>query len=499
MKKSIIATTIFLTLMTGCASNKILNEQEIFAQYPVVQEANVLLKSASSENLAFYSPEQMKQAHNVFDEAVKQAKAGKSSATDSGKEAVLRVQAAQKQAIKAQYVFDDVLKARQRAEDANANNLIPDAFNDAESKLAKMLGWLEVGEEDKAKRDINALKNQYLDLELKALKSNMLSFAEQAIARAKNNDVNDVAPRTISQAIDEYQLALATLEADRTDTTKANVHSNRAIWLVKRANGIVEINTFFENAKFDEEQKILWYQEQLSNVMSPLVSDISFDQPNKEVIASLKGSLVQMLDEKQSLNTNIVSTQAQLNQLKESSQAQLNKIKESSQSRESKMARESEEALLSARLELEQQQKAKREDDERFTSVQSLFTEDEASVYRQINNVLIRAQGFAFKTGSSEIDSSNFIILNKIIEAIKRFPDAKIVVSGHTDVTGGADLNLELSTARAQTVTNFINQVGLIASDRLSFKGFGKEKPVATNETVEGRAQNRRVEILIVN
>ncbi len=471
----------------------------MFAQYPVVQEADVLLKNSAAENLALYSPEQMKQAQQVFDEAIKQAKSGKPSANESGKEVVLRVKAAQKQAIEAKYVFEDVLKARERAKVSSANSIIPDAFNDAETKLAKMLSWLEVGEDEKAKRDINALKDQYLALELKALKSNMLSFAEQAITRAKKDDVNKVAPRTISQAIDEYQLALATLEADRTDTTKANVHSNRAIWLVKRANGIVDINTFFENAKFDEEQKILWYQEQLANVMSPLVSDIAFDQPNKEVIASLRGSLTKVLEEGQSLNANVVSTQAQLSQLKESSQAQLNQLKQSSLSRESKMARDSEEALLSARLELEKQQKEKREDDERFASVQSLFTEDEANVYRQINNVLIRAQGFSFKPGSSEIDSTNFVILNKIIAAIKRFPDAKIVVSGHTDTTGSADLNLELSAARAQTVTNFITQVGLIATDRVSFKGFGKEKPVASNETVEGRAQNRRVEILIVN
>jgi outer membrane protein OmpA-like peptidoglycan-associated protein len=510
MKKSIIATTIFLALATGCASNNVLNEQQMFAQYPVIQEANTLLNNSVDENLALYSPEQMKQAQQVFDEAVKQAQMGKNSAIESGKEVVLRVRAAQNQASKAKYVFEDVFKARQRAEDASASRLIPDAFNDAETKLAKMLSWLEIGEDEKAKRDINTLKTQYLDLELKALKSNMLSFAEQALARAKKDDVNEVAPRTMSKANDEYQLALATLGADRTNTSKANVHSNQAIWLVNRAKGIVDINIYFKNAKFDEEQKILWYQEQLTNVMSPLNSDISFDQPNKEVIADLRGILTKLLEERQSLNANIVSlkgqlnqleesSQAQLNQLKESSKAQFNQLKESTQFRESKMARVSQEALLSARLELEKQQQENREDDDRFASVQSLFTEDEATVYRQINNVLIRAQGFSFKPGSSEIDSTNFAILNKIIAAIKQFPEAKIVVSGHTDTTGSADLNLELSTARAQTVTSFITQVGLISSDRLSFKGFGKEKPVATNETAEGRAQNRRVEILIVN
>ena len=73
------------------------------------------------------------------------------------------------------------------------------------------------------------------------------------------------------------------------------------------------------------------------------------------------------------------------------------------------------------------------------------------------------------------------------------------MVSGHTDNLGSEELNMTLSQARAQTVANFITQVGLIPKDRVNSSGFGKNKPVASNETVEGRAENRRVEILIIN
>jgi OOP family OmpA-OmpF porin len=86
-----------------------------------------------------------------------------------------------------------------------------------------------VGEDGKATRDVNALRNQYLDIELNSLKRNMLSVAEQALTNAKKNDLADIAPSTMAMAEDEYRLALATIEADRNDTQKANIHSNRAI------------------------------------------------------------------------------------------------------------------------------------------------------------------------------------------------------------------------------------------------------------------------------
>ncbi|MFT4939883.1 MAG: OOP family OmpA-OmpF porin [Paraglaciecola sp.] len=488
MKKTIIASAMCVALLSGCAAKNSITQQEVLQQYPTINEAQTLLDSAKSENLSFYSPEQIKAAQRVFDESIKQAKSGKSDASTLAKEAVDRVKAAQRQAQKVKYVFEDVFDARQRALAANANTMVPEAYNAAEKQLSKMIGWLELGEDEKAKRDINALENQYLDIELTALKSDMLSVAEQAIEHARKNEIDDVAPRTVALAKDEYQLALATLEADRSDIVKANVHSNRAIWLVERAKGIAEINKYFDNAKFDDEQKILWYQEQLGMAFSPLINDIEFNQANKEVVAYLREELSQIVADKQGLNTSLSSMQSQLKE-----------VKETSITREIQLAKAKDEAVLAGQLELEKQQNAKREDDARFAGVQSLFTEDEATVYRQINNVLIRAQGFSFKPGNSEIESSNFILLNKIIDAIGRFPDAKIVISGHTDVTGSDELNLNLSKARAQTVANFITQVGKVNSARVQSTGFGKEKPVASNETAEGRAQNRRVEILIVN
>ena len=149
--------------------------------------------------------------------------------------------------------------------------------------------------------------------------------------------------------------------------------------------------------------------------------------------------------------------------------------------------------------ESQEQMMKEREDQQRFDEVQAMFTANEAKVYRQGRNVLISAQGFHFPSGQSEIQTANFPMMNKIIRAIKLFPNAKIDVVGHTDSTGNDNNNMVLSTARAENVAKFLVEVGDIPQDRITARGFGESRPVASNETAEGRAENRRVEINIIN
>ncbi|MBE9528063.1 MAG: OmpA family protein, partial [Proteobacteria bacterium] len=131
--------------------------------------------------------------------------------------------------------------------------------------------------------------------------------------------------------------------------------------------------------------------------------------------------------------------------------------------------------------------------------IQSIFTEEEAYVYRQGNNVLLETHAFDFKVGGNEIDSSNFDLLERIMKAINVFDNPKIIVIGHTDSTGSAALNMKLSQKRAQTVALFLKKIGKIDSRDLSVTGYGETRPVASNETKEGRKRNRRIEVSIIN
>ncbi|MFT6270036.1 MAG: outer membrane protein OmpA-like peptidoglycan-associated protein [Alphaproteobacteria bacterium] len=488
MKKSIVSISLAVALMGGCASKPTISENEVFTQYPSVLEASKLIEEANGDNLMFFSPEQMKETTRVYEAALNDAKAGKANAKTLAQEAVARAKAARVQADSAKYTFEEVLLAREKALNVNARSVVVDEFAEAEKEFAKAIALLEVGQEERAKRDIDALKNQYLAIELNALKTNMLNVAQQAVAKAIKDDLDDVAPRTVAQAKDELELAVDTLEANRIDTVKANIHSNRAIWLIKQAEGIADIDAYFNNADFDNEQEILWYQDQLSDVVSPVNKDVQFNTTNKRVVAKLRQQLAALVNENTRLLANL-----------DASKMQIKTITSESQSKQNKLERDNAQAIMQAKLQRDKELAEKAANDQRFAVVQSMFAEEEATVYRQRDNVLIRAHGFSFKSGGSQIESSNFVMLNKISDAIKRFPDANVVISGHTDSTGSPEINQSLSQARAEVVANFITQVSEIDTDKVTFLGHGEDKPVATNDTVDGRAQNRRVEILIVN
>ena len=87
--------------------------------------------------------------------------------------------------------------------------------------------------------------------------------------------------------------------------------------------------------------------------------------------------------------------------------------------------------------------------------------------------------------------------LNSVVKWLQENPEVKVEISGHTDSVGSAAYNQKLSEARAKAVYDYFISQG-VSKWRLAYAGYGKEKPIATNETEEGRAQNRRVELQII-
>ena len=80
---------------------------------------------------------------------------------------------------------------------------------------------------------------------------------------------------------------------------------------------------------------------------------------------------------------------------------------------------------------------------------------------------------------------------------LKTYPDSTIIVSGHTDTTGTDAINNPLSLNRASSVASYLESQG-ISTSRITSRGYGSKQPVASNATLAGRAQNRRVEIAII-
>ncbi|KAA1246297.1 OmpA family protein [Aquimarina sp. RZ0] len=107
------------------------------------------------------------------------------------------------------------------------------------------------------------------------------------------------------------------------------------------------------------------------------------------------------------------------------------------------------------------------------------------------------AKTILFDSGKSTIKDQSTQVLNDIIAILKEYPTAKFVIEGNTDSVGPAKSNQRLSDARANAVKTFLTENG-IDQFRLSAVGYGEDKPIASNKTRKGRAENRRVEINLV-
>jgi len=105
--------------------------------------------------------------------------------------------------------------------------------------------------------------------------------------------------------------------------------------------------------------------------------------------------------------------------------------------------------------------------------------------------------GVTFDVDSSTLKPQFRTTLDEIANSLKRYPNSLIDVYGHTDSTGSDQYNQTLSERRASTVANYLITRG-VAGTRIRSQGYGETMPIASNDTAEGRARNRRVEIKIV-
>ena len=105
--------------------------------------------------------------------------------------------------------------------------------------------------------------------------------------------------------------------------------------------------------------------------------------------------------------------------------------------------------------------------------------------------------GIAFASGGAELTPESIPALEQVLHVLRRHPEVRIQVGGHTDSRGSARHNLRLSTQRARAVAQWLADHGVDPA-RLDAEGFGETQPVADNQTAEGREQNRRIEFRVV-
>jgi len=105
--------------------------------------------------------------------------------------------------------------------------------------------------------------------------------------------------------------------------------------------------------------------------------------------------------------------------------------------------------------------------------------------------------GLLFDVSRADVSAPARTNLENLAVILQKYPDTDILIEGHTDATGSEEFNLTLSQQRAQAIANQLAALG-VSSSRFTIMGYGESQPIADNATVDGRTQNRRVELAIM-
>jgi OOP family OmpA-OmpF porin len=290
--------------------------------------------------------------------------------------------AAEEAARDSRTILNDALQKRARAQAVHAHLLYENEFNALEKELSDVARAIANGNKKLGLEKNTDLAAKYGKLEVTALKANISEIAERAYQEAEESRAQRYAPKTLKAAKNELDIARKIIDVEKENFDKAQYHAEQARYLAIRAKFIAELVMSMKKERMSEEQFILWYQSQLETAHSGLPTPIYFDASNADVLERFAAELRRLSGD--------------LNQLETKTLAK----------------------------------------EEHFREVSALFTADEAEVVRRGDDLIIRSYGFYFPIGKSDLLSRNFELLNKIIVAINRFPNAELVVEGHTDSTG---------------------------------------------------------------
>ena len=374
-----------------------------------------------------------------------------------------------------------VMKSRQDAANAKAPELSPDIWTEAQRKFGEAIRLLERGDLKGAKRrDIEAT-SLYRDAELVAIKAQYLTETRNLLAQADRARVGRYAPITLGRAKQLLADAERELNENRYDTDLPRSLARQANYEAKHAIYLSEVVRQVRDKDLTVEELVLQWEKPLSDVSgaADIVPDME-DGPNR-LAQELVAYIENMNNENQALGQENAENAMRLEEMQEEVAALDERLGGATAER----------AALVQRLEAQARVK------EQFERVEKMFTPDEARVFREGDNIILRLTGLSFDSGRSQIKPQSFELLAKVEKAIDVFPRSELIIEGHTDSFGGDDMNQALSQERAESVQQYMINAMRIPTYRLIATGYGETRPVASNETESGRARNRRIDIVI--
>ena len=367
----------------------------------------------------------------------------------------------------------DVINRREMARKAGAAGLKD--YQWTENDFLRLTKEIEKNNLGYAMRNRKRVAEAYRDLEITAIKSNMLGEVRTILKSAERADAKKYAPKAYATAVQKLNATDVFISANPYDVEEMTRRAKEALFYARRAAELTQESKKIEG--MSSEQVTLQIENILYKTTNQLSAPDMRDQKFDIQLDNITGSIRAMQENQNFLDSKIREQNSEIEELGTAV------MKLEGKSREEQMANE--------RLE------AEKRFNEKFQEIQTYFSKQEAEVYRQGDQLIIRLRGMQFPIGKAVIMPENYALLSKVQQALRSFKDPEVIIEGHTDSTGSANVNEQLSQERAEAVKEYLIANKTMPESSLFAIGYGSSKPLMSNETTEGRAANRRIDMII--
>lgn len=305
-----------------------------------------------------------------------------------------------------------------------------------------------------APKEFSEFQKKYFGLEIKAVQFTKLDVLRNSIQKAIKEKADDLAPESLTTASLDLSEAMNLIAQS---PRNPEIHNHSVEKSVASSVLLADVMDVILNAKGTPE-----------NIALKIVHQ------NRE-LGKLSKNVGQLQQNLKTTQSNLMQKEDVLKQ-----QEDALKLKEDTLKRQNEqLQRSSTQIRFQQAMELAGEQ----------------FHEEEASVYQQGSKLIFRLKKINFASGTSTVPVASKPMLEKVNDIIRNLDAEMVVVQGHTDSVGASDLNQKLSTRRSISVANYLSS--LEGGFKLSYIGYGESRPIVSNETKEGRAINRRVDIVV--
>jgi outer membrane protein OmpA-like peptidoglycan-associated protein len=473
--RSVIGSLLFLACAPSAPAR--------LAAQGTIESINVRLEEARRAGIHLIAPRHFERAESELEDARRRRERGDSPEAVRQRitEAAAELDEVDRLANEGEGLFDSVLNARARALEAEAPENMIDEWAAAEEVFRE--AGLRFERDDRADAIPRAERaaTLYRQAWFGSVRAERLGAALIARSAALSASARELAPQTFAEAEGCLAEADSLILGGPAEDDEVTRLGSRAAIAFRRATRAADVSDSVARREVTVEKLVRAHEADIMRLAGMLGLETTLSEGTPGATEEVAAEIRRLLDERD-----------RLEQQRDAARTRGEDLSGQVESLERELAAvERREAEALARL-------GEREAHERkLREIRALFSPEQAEVLVSGDELTLRLFQLTFESGSDEILPDHHPTLTSVQRVLMQFPGAPVRIEGHTDARGNADANRALSQRRAIAIRDYLLTNLPISSDRLEATGYGEERPIAREDTEEGRARNRRIEIVL--